>query len=349
MRLFRWRKKEEILCPNCKKPVADGTVFCDSCGLRLLPPPACAKCNLPLAPETNFCEACGTPVGAAPPAVIDSPAAASSDAPAQALTDRDKKEKTGKGKRSRKKSRAGTGPEGTGVEEKPADPGCAEPGAPENTIGSVSAEPQPGSPGPAPAGNAIPVPLAPPPGPALHPGSPGMPRKCRVIIGVLAGALVLSLCAVAALSGIVHLPHPTGGSGSAGEPVVVTGDTIVNEGIDTVVPQSAVTTVPVSTGPTQVPPERLEIWFQAERDPITSNVSVLYDGGKGQRAVRGVVVRLTRSDGQVLTGMFKPLTVGEGVVLPGTRYSDRLEVIVQYNNGEEYTVIDKLFEYKQRR
>jgi secreted protein with Ig-like and vWFA domain len=101
-------------------------------------------------------------------------------------------------------------------------------------------------------------------------------------------------------------------------------------------------------GPTQVPPERDRIWLQEERDPITQNVTVTYQGGKGGMAVREVLVRLTRSDGQVLVQTFRPQTVGEGAVLQGTRYADRLEVVVMYNNGESYTVIDRIFPYKER-
>ena len=100
-------------------------------------------------------------------------------------------------------------------------------------------------------------------------------------------------------------------------------------------------------GPTQVPPGNLLVYFQVERDPFTNIVSVLFMGGKGQAGVQDVVVRLTRSDGQVLTGTFKPLQTGRGVDLQGTEKTDRVEVTVHYYTGDVYTVINQTFEYKK--
>ncbi len=123
----------------------------------------------------------------------------------------------------------------------------------------------------------------------------------------------------------------------------------------TSVPEAEPTGMPVTTtgtislvpGPTQVPPDKFLVYFQAERDPLTRIVSVLFMGGKGQLGVQDVFVRLTRSDGQVLTATFKPVQVGSGVELQGTEKTDRVEVIVHYYTGDEYTVIDQVFEYKK--
>ena len=103
----------------------------------------------------------------------------------------------------------------------------------------------------------------------------------------------------------------------------------------------------LTPGPTQVPPDNLLVYFQAERNPTTRIVSVRFEGGKGQAGVRDVSVRLTRSDGQVLTGSFKPVQAGSGVDLPGTGKTDRVEVVVHYYTGDSYTVIDRIFEWKQ--
>ena len=101
-------------------------------------------------------------------------------------------------------------------------------------------------------------------------------------------------------------------------------------------------------GPTQTLPAHLDIVLQTERDPRTRMISVEYMGGKGQYGVREIFVRLTRSDGEVLTGSFKPIQIGSRIELQGTELVDRLEVIVRYNSGEEYTAIDRVFEYKVR-
>jgi hypothetical protein len=169
-----------------------------------------------------------------------------------------------------------------------------------------------------------------------------------MITGILVICLVLAL---GFMTGLLKVSSPAfmkGGSLPHGQtpPEVAPGP--VPE--DTMTPPTEPSPAAPSfvPGPTQVPLESLQVWFQAERDPITQTVTVLFDGGKGQRAVRDVLVRLTRSDGQVLTRTFRPTTIGEGASLPGTRYTDRLEVIVTYNNGDKTTIIDKRFDYKMR-
>jgi len=110
-------------------------------------------------------------------------------------------------------------------------------------------------------------------------------------------------------------------------------------------PTGSISLVP---NPTQTLPAHLDIVLQTERDPRTRMVSVEYMGGKGQYGVREIFVRLTRSDGEVLTGSFKPVQIGSRIELQGTEQADRLEVVTRYYSGEEYTVIDRVFEYKVR-
>jgi hypothetical protein len=104
----------------------------------------------------------------------------------------------------------------------------------------------------------------------------------------------------------------------------------------------------LTPGPTQVPPPSLEVKFQAERDPISNIVTVTFTGGAGQNGVREVLVRLTRSDGQVITKTFTIPRIGISETLQGTKMTDRVEVSVSYYNGERYTVLDETFEYKKR-
>jgi hypothetical protein len=166
------------------------------------------------------------------------------------------------------------------------------------------------------------------------------------------GIIIAGMFIIAAfMTGSLHLPSSPALKLSPG---TVASDphreAPVPETTDTTTPAAGLTVAAPSIipGPTKVPPESLRIWFQAERDPVTNIVSVIFAGGKGQIGVRDILVRLTRADGQVLTETFRPLTNGEGVSLPGTKYTDRLEVIVTYNNGGVYSVIDKVFEYKMR-
>ena len=161
-----------------------------------------------------------------------------------------------------------------------------------------------------------------------------------IIFTVMVASGGLRLPAVYSSSGAANLSAE--GTLSALEPSAVDPD--LNTATTTVVPP----VISFTPGPTRVPPDNLLVYFQAERDPTTRIVSVQYMGGKGQAGVRDVLVRLTRSDGQVLTGSFKPIQVGSGEELQGTDKVDRVEVIVHYYTGDSYTVIDRVFEWKRQ-
>jgi len=67
-------------CPNCHSRVAQGLLFCPSCGTRLAPPtgPACSVCGAAAQPGAKFCGVCGTVLtgvsSATPPPSKTSPA-----------------------------------------------------------------------------------------------------------------------------------------------------------------------------------------------------------------------------------------------------------------------------------
>ncbi|NMB80010.1 MAG: hypothetical protein GYA23_13060 [Methanomicrobiales archaeon] len=343
---FFWRKKtEERVCPNCKKPFLEGTPFCESCGLRVTPPPACGKCQLPLAPDTNFCESCGTPVGIKPaPEPESEPGPQPQAAPAENMAGH-QKDPHPRGKKGRKR---GKPKKDEFVLRSMITPGA---GADAQEPGQVNPVPPPreekaAEQNPAPQVGASAATTPAERLPTIRNLPKKLPKKTLLLSGII---ILFLLVAAAVLSGFIHLSLPAFHHTPGGKiiPVPVTQPTEMPESGE----HSAKTTSTIPSlvpGPTQVPPESGLIWLQAERDPITNIVSVIFNGGKGQRAVREVQVRLTRSDGQVLERTFKPLTVGEGATLQGTKFTDRLEVNVTYNNGEAYTVIDKLFEYKQR-
>jgi hypothetical protein len=165
-----------------------------------------------------------------------------------------------------------------------------------------------------------------------------------IIVLILAGAVLI-------FSGILSLPVVSS------QPVVppevvpettLSPVTVAATTVTTAVPDAPAGDISLVPGPTQTLPAHLDIVLQTERDPRTKMISVEYMGGKGQYGVREIFVRLTRSDGEVLTGSFKPIQIGSRIELQGTEKVDRLEVVVRYYSGEEYTVIDQVFEYKVR-
>ena len=101
-------------------------------------------------------------------------------------------------------------------------------------------------------------------------------------------------------------------------------------------------------GPTQTLPAATPVSFSVEKGgTYSTTIITTFDGGKGMSAVSKVVVRVTRPDGTVVTGVLKPMK-GETVELEGTNGTDRVEVIVTMNTGNVFKVIDQQMPYKTR-
>jgi hypothetical protein len=172
-----------------------------------------------------------------------------------------------------------------------------------------------------------------------------LPQQTMIIAGVVVLALlaaaiyfvVLPMLSGSANSvpGTGNLPVVPGSPGTPGTSVAQSGATPTVE-------------VTLTSGPTQVPPANRVVIVDAERDSITSVITVTFKGGAGQNGVKDIFVRLTRSDGQVLTKTFRPETVGSGVTFQGTIKTDRIEVTSNFYTGEQYKILDQIFEYKKR-
>jgi hypothetical protein len=85
------------------------------------------------------------------------------------------------------------------------------------------------------------------------------------------------------------------------------------------------------------------IVVRVEKNLVYDSVTVTFEGGPGQPVVRDILFRLFRSDGQVLEGTILP-DINSEATLQGSRQPDRVEVIVTYDSGKQYTIIDELLE-----
>lgn len=130
---------------------------------------------------------------------------------------------------------------------------------------------------------------------------------------VIAG--VVGLVIVAALAYFVLLPMLSGtGTTSAATsgspltniipPAVAYGTPVQGSVPSSTASGQSATSALFVTEPTQAVPTDLLVTYQAERDPITGIVTVTFTGGAGKNGVSDVFIRLTRSDGQVLTRSF---------------------------------------------
>ncbi len=141
---------------------------------------------------------------------------------------------------------------------------------------------------------------------------------------------ILLLCAAIGAAGC---------TGTTGTPAQPTGSPV------TTTVQSPANNLVVS--PTDVVPENNAVSVIVQEKDYIGNISVVFDGGKGQYLVKSASVTLYRSDGQVVT---MPLGIKKGdlVELMGTKQTDRVVAYISEVNGMTYKVADVLSEYRTR-
>ena len=122
----------------------------------------------------------------------------------------------------------------------------------------------------------------------------------------------------------------------------------------TPVPVSTITVLPTSTTPEQTtkpvhsifdgqvtqPPAELDVSVSIQKDPIYSNITVSFDGGKGQDLVQSMQVRSILSTGETADHQLGKKK-GDEISIPGSRGSDQIQVAVTFMNGDSYFIIDK--------
>jgi len=337
-------------CQKCGSPVTPEMKFCESCGAKIEPLHSCMKCGAALAPGVKFCESCGTPV-----APVEATAKIPKEEPGPVVAPVPPAPEPEKIKKDppRSRSRINETPP-----EVPTDSASAA-----STVSSVP-KTAPGQKIPPPAelpveevqieaavAAAVDAWTKPESGtgdsvvPKETSQKKPIPQKTMIIAGIL----VLALLGAAAY--FVVLPMLSGSGSPAQNQQGI--PTSTNTGSPSGTSGPTADTNPADTGsltagPTQVPPSNRVVIVDAERDPISSQITVTFKGGAGQYGVREILVILTRSDGSVITKTFKPDTIGSGVTVQGTARTDRVEVTTYFYTGEQYKILDQIFEYKKR-
>ena len=84
--------------------------------------------------------------------------------------------------------------------------------------------------------------------------------------------------------------------------------------------------------------------IQVEKQRPDATIHLLYNGGEGEMFVQNIMMRVTRSDGQVeeqyLNDKTRKPRRGDELVMAGTRGSDQV-VIFLTSSGKTYRIIDK--------
>jgi len=95
------------------------------------------------------------------------------------------------------------------------------------------------------------------------------------------------------------------------------------------------------SGPVTEPPRSLMVSVDVDKDPVYRVITATFRGGHGQSLVRKINVHAALSDGNIVT---KDLVnnIGSIAEIQGTAGLDKVQVIVEYQNGESYKIVEKV-------
>ena len=178
----------------------------------------------------------------------------------------------------------------------------------------------------------------------LSPVKPEAPAKSRVTkTRIIGGCIVLS--AIIAVVYFIGLPMFTEGGGfithsnpPAAEITPPPEPTIVRTIPSALAPASRAL-VPL---PTQLIPSGQKLYFQVQKNPVTSKISVIFAGSAGEGSIKSADIKVTHPDGSVATGIILPLKGVTEITLEGSKETDRVEIIAQMSSGGTYRVYDEL-------
>ena len=94
--------------------------------------------------------------------------------------------------------------------------------------------------------------------------------------------------------------------------------------------------------PTQLIPTGKNFYFQVQKNPITSKISVIFTGSAGEGSVSRADIKVTHKDGSVTTGILLPVKGVTEITFDGSKETDRVEIIAKMSSGETYRVYDEL-------
>jgi hypothetical protein len=124
-------------------------------------------------------------------------------------------------------------------------------------------------------------------------------------------------------------------------------ETTVSTPFPTLSPSSSTVTVVSTPVAVETLPAGQYVNIQVEKQRPDASIHLLYNGGEGEIFVQNIMMRVTRSDGQVEEqylneGTRKPRR-GDELVIAGTRGSDQVVVFLT-SSGKTYRIFDKPLE-----
>jgi len=355
-------------CPTCNRPVEPGYKFCKTCGTRIPELSTCSKCGTQFIAPVKYCDLCGAPV-------IQGEVTEPDDSPEDY-----EEENTGPVEDQTAERDEVEIPEPE-PDEFPEDNDeeiivpsedetphhykkeILEPDTDElleqygkeygedETLESFQ-KPKP----PSPIKREVKKPVTVPASPRrvssetvddalfLSPGKPEAPAKSRVTKTRIIGACIVLIVIIAAVYfiGMPMLTEVGGFSAHSNRPA----GEITPTTYRTIPPAPTATSAPASNAlaplPTQLVPLGQKLYFQVQKNPITSKISVIFAGSAGEGSIRSADIKVTHTDGSVATGIILPLKGVTEITLEGSKETDRVEIIAQMSSGGTYRVYDQL-------
>jgi hypothetical protein len=355
-------------CPGCNRRVEAGNKFCETCGTRIPELSTCSRCGTQFISPVKYCDLCGAPVIAAVVPEQD-------DSQEYSEEEKDETEVDWTSKRDDQEI-----PEPDG-EELPEDNNeeklsmvkeetvrhykneILEPDTDEllekygkeygedETLEScqkpksrspVKHEPKRSGAVPAPArrisldtvDDAL----------FLSPSKQESPVKSRINKTMIVGGCVALTAIIIAAVYFIGLPVVTEIRGSSAEgvpPAVEVTPLPEPANIRTITPALTASRALVPL-PTQLIPSNQKIYFQVQKNPVTSKISVIFAGSAGDGSIKSADIKVTHPDGSVATGIIMPLKGVTEITVDGSRETDRVEIIAQMSSGGAYRVYDEL-------
>ena len=336
-------------CPTCNRPVEPGYKFCEACGTRIPELPTCSICGAEFIAPVQYCDWCGA-------LIIPEEVLKADDSPEYA-----EEEKTGLVEDQIPEADEEGIPEPVAnelpedheekivpdedesphhhtveIQEPDTDALLEQFGAEydeKETLESFH------KPKPETAGDAL----------FLSPGAPVAPAKPRVNpVRIIGGCMVLA--AIIAVVYFIGLPLlAVSGGFSAHSNQTAAGITPVPTSIATIPPTLVKTPGPAYGAlvpqPTQLIPTGQKLYFQVQKNPVTSKITVIFAGSAGTGSIKSADITVTHPDGSMTTGTILPLKGVTDITLDGSKETDRVEIIAKMSSGETYRVYDSLVSF----
>ena len=322
-------------CPTCNRPVEPGFKFCEACGTRIPALSTCTECGTQFIAPKEYCDWCGAPLTLVKVPEPDDPEYPDEETtgPVEDWTPgRDDKEipEPDTEELLEKYGKEYDVDETLESSRKPKSRSPVKQGAKKPVRGF--AQPKRGS------SETVDDALF------LSPGKTEVPVKPRVNKTAIIGGCVV-LTAIFAAVYFIGLPMLTEGGGFSAHSNRPAGE-ITPTTYRTIPPVPTATSAPASNAlapqPTQLVPLGQKLYFQVQKNPVTSKISVIFAGSAGEGSIRSADIKVTHKDGSVATGIILPLKGVTEITLEGSKETDRVEIIAQMSSGGTYRVYDQL-------